>query len=82
MGSVQLESREGLPEGLSDASEDEPWWRLLGSPMVRVWRAESGPGGSGGLRLQFREDHENPKVIALVPEAERVRVFIDPKGRS
>ena len=71
--SVHLESREGLPEGLEDAAEDEPWWRLIGFPITRVWRDES---GRGGLRLQFRGDEENPRVVALTADGSRVRAWL------
>jgi len=78
-GEVQtehIEGRDGLPGPIADAGEEEPWWRLMGFPLTRVARAS----GSGGVRMQFREDDENPKVIVISPEAAEVRVFLDPKG--
>jgi hypothetical protein len=53
------------PAGLVDAVEDEPWWRVLGSPLVRVWFGDATQGGRRSVRLQFREDDENPKIVAL-----------------
>jgi hypothetical protein len=60
--------------------EEEPWWRVAGSSITRAW-----PGADGGdaavtadavhdLRLQFREDSENPKVISLKYESGAVCV--------
>lgn len=69
---VYLESAEELPPGLEDLAEEEPWWRVIGNPICAVWpnapgeAAEStGAGGLTGVCLQFREDDENPKLIAL-----------------
>ena len=30
---THVESAEASPAGLTDASEEEPWWRLLGAPL-------------------------------------------------
>lgn len=78
--SVHLESQEGLPEGLVDASEEDPWWAILGNPIVCVWRPEDASGRSAGLRVQFREDDQNPKIVAFIPEGSGVRVFVDSAG--
>ncbi len=80
--SVFLESREGLAEGLFDAGEDDPWWRVMGSPLTRVWAGESPRGDPQGMRLQFRDDQDSPRIVALVADGNRIRAFIDPKSRS
>jgi hypothetical protein len=60
--------------------EEEPWWRVAGNVITRAW-----PGADGGeaavtadalndVRLQFREDTENPKVISFRYESGAVRV--------
>ncbi len=72
--SVVIESADEVPANLEAASEDEPWWRLIGCPMTQVWAGEV---GAQGLRLKFREDHENPKFIALVPDGAEVRVSLE-----
>lgn len=80
--SVYLESREGLPGGLYDAGEDEPWWRVMGSALTHVWRGKDPQGREQGLRLQFRADDESPRIVALVPDgSEGIRAFTDPKAR-
>lgn len=53
-----------------DLGDKEPWWRLLGSPLVR---AQSIPGGAA---LQFR--HDNVRVIEVVFEAGQLRVGLLP----
>jgi len=75
--SIHLESSEGLPQGLHDAGEDEPWWRLIGSPITRAWLADPS-SRLGGLRLQFREDDQNPRIVGLAPDGQSVRAWLDP----
>jgi hypothetical protein len=76
VASVHLETSEGLQGDWSELAQEEPWWRLVGNPIVRVWRADPDAGG-GGLRVQFREDEENPRVIGIVAEGKSVRAFLD-----
>ena len=51
--------------------EEEPWWKVSGHPITRAWPVDGGAGAASGagdvheLRLQFRDDGENPKVISL-----------------
>jgi hypothetical protein len=60
--------------------EEEPWWRVIGNSITRVWPGVAGQGASAGngtaseLRLQFREDADNPKVISLSYDSGAVRV--------
>mgnify|MGYP005845135913 CR=1 FL=1 len=61
-----------LPPGLVSLQEEEPWWRLLGHPLTAVWPGdvEWGTGArslgpSTILKLRFREESENPRVITL-----------------
>jgi len=81
--SFSLEPGDEAPSGLVDAAEDEPWWRIIGAPLVRVWLSDATPEGGGrghagsprggegsdgrGFRLQFREDDANPRIVALDP---------------
>lgn len=71
--SVIVEGVEEIPPGAEDASEGEPWWRVLGSPLARVF---AGDVGAQGLRLQFRSDHENPRFITLQPSGSEVQVSL------
>jgi hypothetical protein len=51
--------------------EEEPWWRVAGNPLTRIWPGNAGEGAASAegdlqeVRLQFREDDERPKVISL-----------------
>jgi hypothetical protein len=47
------------------ADEDEPWWMLIGAPLVEAWQTSDENGASAALELQFREDASNPKVVTL-----------------
>lgn len=81
-GMVRSETIEGadeIPAGVVDASEDEPWWRLVGSPLARVW---AGDVGAQGMRLQFRTNDENPRFITLQPSGSEVQVILDPVAGS
>jgi hypothetical protein len=77
--SAVIEGVEEIPPGVEDVSDDEPWWRLIGCPLARVWAGEV---GAQGLRLQFRADHENPRIIALEPSGSELQVTLDPMSRS
>ena len=74
-----IEGVDEIPAGAEDVSEEEPWWRLLGAPLARVWDGEV---GVHGLRLQFCADDENPRIIVLQPSGSEVQVTLDPTGRS
>ena len=54
------------------ASEDEPWWKLLGFPPTRV-----GVRAGGGVRVQFRGDQENPRWLALFSSDGGVEASLD-----
>jgi hypothetical protein len=77
---ARVEQRGDLPGGLLPLEEEEPWWRVLGSSITRVWPAATDAGAAAGgvgvsaVRIQFREDEENPKVISLSFEGGAVRV--------
>jgi hypothetical protein len=89
-----LEPGEEAPPGLLDAAEEEPWWRILGAPLVRVWSGEAAAGGGRrgsagpsqggrGLLLQFRDDAANPRIVSFDPEGPLVRVSLaeaEPQG--
>jgi hypothetical protein len=64
--------------------EEEPWWRVTGSPITRIWPGPTGEGATSAseepshLRLQFRADTDNPRVISLRFEAGEVAVALEP----
>jgi hypothetical protein len=67
-------SPDDVPPGLEDAGEDEPWWRILGSPLARTWPA---PGREGAVCLQFRADDQSPRVVSLVPRGGSVAIRLE-----
>ena len=76
--------REALPAGLGSLDEEEPWWRLLGQPFTAAWPGgvEEGVGASGlgslmVLKLRFREESENPRVVRLEATGSAVRVSLE-----
>ena len=73
----QVESADEAGGGLSLASEDEPWWRVLGTNLVRCWDEEAEGGGLRALRLQFRSDGDNPRFIWLRLSAGLVRATLE-----
>jgi hypothetical protein len=77
--SLLIESAAEMPPGLEAVSEEEPWWRLVGCPLARVGAGEV---GAQGLRLQFRADGENPRVVVLQPSANEVQAILEPTSGS
>lgn len=77
--SVVIEGVEEVPPGAEDVSEEEPWWRVVGCPLARVWAGEV---GAQGWRLQFRADHENPRIVSLQPSGSELQVTLDPMSRN
>jgi len=80
---THVEDADALPAGLEELVEEEPWWRVIGNSLCGAWpnapgdAAETTTGdGLTSVCLQFREDAENPKLIALRAESPGVRVSI------
>lgn len=78
-----VEGRDAMPPGLGSLDEEEPWWRLLGHPLTAAWPGgvEEGVGASGlsslmVLKLRFREESENPRVVRIEATGSRVRVSL------
>ncbi len=65
---------------LLSLAEEEPWWRVVGQSLTGAWPGPRGEGAASSagdpdeIRLQFRADEENPKVISLHYGAGRVHV--------
>ena len=73
-----------LPAGLEALDDEEPWWRLLGQPLTAAWPGgvEEGVGARGlgslmVLKLRFREESDNPRVLRLEAAGRAVRVSIE-----
>lgn len=71
-----IETKDAIPPGMEDAAEEEPWWRLIGAPLSRA------TASSAGVRLQFRADNENPRIVVLENDGGEVRVELDPMSRN
>ena len=76
-GSLRVEylesTDEALPE-LEEAGEEEPWWRVLGSPVARAWPV--GPE-EGAVCLQFRADDRAPRIVSLRPRGGAVSIQLE-----
>ena len=66
---THLEEADDVPSGMVPGIEEEPWWRLIGSPLFGAWAEADG----SVLRLQLRSDDDNPRFVTLVREGEAVR---------
>jgi len=75
LSATRVEDRSALPEGLVALDEEEPWWRLLGSPLARVWAPEGGL--AGGVCLQFRADDRAPRIVSLWAQGASVSVRLE-----
>ena len=74
---VELRCRIGAEpsdQALENANEDEPWWRVLGAPLVAAWVVLEPKDASAELALQFREDAANPRLISLSRHGDEIRV--------
>jgi hypothetical protein len=72
---VFIESGAPLPAGLSDGQEEEPWWRVLGSPLTRAWAVKGELAGTVGL--QFRADDSAPRIVTLQARGASVSVQLE-----
>jgi len=84
LSTAHAKERAELPGELVVLDEEELWWRVLGQPLTAVWPgdAETAVGARGAdavrvLKLRFREESENPRVIVLEAEERRLRVQIE-----
>ena len=80
---AHVEVTDTLPPGLVALEEDEPWWRLLGNPLTAAWPGgvETGVGARGlgslmVLKLRFRDEGENPRVVQLEATGNAIRVSL------
>lgn len=79
-----VEARDSLPDGVGSLDEEEPWWRLLGHPLTAAWPGgvEEGVGASGlgklmVVKMRFREENENPRVVQLEATGSAIRISLD-----
>ena len=81
---AHLEDPSATPGGLGALDDEEPWWRLLGQPLTAAWMGgvEEGVGARGlgslmVLKLRFREESDNPRVIRLEATGNSIRVSLE-----
>jgi hypothetical protein len=79
-----VEEREALTTGVEPIDEEEPWWRVLGQPLTAAWPGGAdeteGALGSGPLlvlKLRFREESENPRIVSLESAGSAIRVALE-----
>lgn len=59
------ESREEITGTLEPLDEEEPWWRLLGSPLTEArWAGAE----QRELRLRFNEATETPRWVVIASQ--------------
>jgi hypothetical protein len=52
--------------------DEDPWWRVIGCLLTRVRER-----AAGGVRVQFREDQDNPRRFALYTRRGGVEASLD-----
>jgi hypothetical protein len=79
-----LPAPQRLPEASEVLDDEEPWWRFLGQPITAAWPGGVADGvGARGLgslmvlKLRFREESENPKIVQLEATGSQLRVSLD-----
>ena len=70
------EEEESPPQNLDPLDEEEPWWRLLGSPLTAVWPGTDGPP-LREIGLRFREPEDAARVVTLVTRGGSVATMLD-----
>jgi len=80
----QVSERGELPDDLIALDEEEPWWRLAGQPITAAWPGgvEEGVGAKGlhslmVLKLRFRAESENPRILVLEAAGRSVGVSLE-----
>ena len=80
----QLADPTAMPPGLGVLDEEEPWWRLLGSPITAAWPGgvDEGVGARGlgslmVLKMRFREESESPRVVQLEATGNSIRISLE-----
>lgn len=73
LAAVEIVAAESSPPNLQDLNEEEPWWRLLGSPLSRV-RSE---GDGAAVRLQFHEAGDNQRFVRVESSGSGLRVGLE-----
>lgn len=80
---LHVATAQEMPAGLGALDEEDPWWRLLGSPITAAWPGgvEDGVGARGlgslmVLKIRFREEAENPRVVQLEATGNSIRVSL------
>jgi hypothetical protein len=80
--------RGAVPADLIAIDEKDPWWRLLGQPATAAWPGGPEEGIEEGvaarglsalmiLKLRFREESNNPRVLLLESTGRSVRVSLE-----
>ena len=62
------------PPALTDVSEEEPWWRVLGQPLARAWPVDD---AGGSVCIQFRADDQNPRLVSLEARGGAVAIRLE-----
>ncbi len=81
-GGIELELGGGSPLSQTAEALDEtdPWWTLLGQPLMGAWSRLDADQRRLVLELQFRPDDESPKILTLEPHGPRIRARAVPKS--
>lgn len=84
LATAHAQERAELPGKLATLEEEEPWWRVLGQPLTAAWPGDADTMAGARsveairvLKLRFREESENPRVIVLEAEESDLRVRLE-----
>jgi hypothetical protein len=73
---THLAEAEDVPDGFVNANEEEPWWRLLGTPLVHAAASED----AAVLRLEFQVAEARSRTLAVVTDGVRLRATLETGG--
>ena len=81
-GGIELElgGAGPLSESAEALDEADPWWTVIGEPLLGAWAIVDEDQRRLVVELQLRRDDENPKIITLEPRGPRIRARGIPKS--
>jgi hypothetical protein len=74
---THAEQDEPIPENIDVLDEEDPWWRLLGTPLTEASSEREGPVVQHVL-LRFREANDNPRRVRLLSRGGAVAALLEP----
>jgi len=77
---LELGGAGALSPAAEALDETDPWWTVIGQPLLGAWALVDTDQRRLAVELQFRPDDENAKIVTLEPRGPRIRARSLPKS--